>query len=102
MSDIKVTPAMIKALNILIGTSYHNTMKAKTFAKKMWPDSWMHKKTSNQGNGACSGKAAWLCGGAYLRKLEIKNLVTNHDFGYYITSEGLELVRNNKKTDYEK
>lgn len=46
------------------------------FAFAMWPDSNMHRKVSNQGNGACRGKAAWLCGGSYLGRLIKEGLVT--------------------------
>lgn len=39
------------------------------FAWRMWPLAGMHFRVSNQGRGACTGKAAWMCGGAYLGKL---------------------------------
>ena len=70
MSPIK------KALNILI--NYPDGIRPRDFAKEMWPDSLMHQRVSNQGHGAHRGKAAWLCGGSYLRKLENKGLVYSH------------------------
>jgi len=62
-------------------------IKSKQFAELMWPGSDMHKKVSNQGNGACKGKAAWLCGGSYLGKLRAAGLI-KHD----ITSGGNRLT----------
>jgi len=73
-----------RALLILYKTTYINPMRVREFALKMWPDSKMHRKVSNQGNGATSGKAAWLCAGSYLSKLKIKGLVNRNEFGYYI------------------
>lgn len=73
-----------QALNILKDTTIDNPMTCRTFAEKMWPDSRMHKKVSNQGNGATTGKAAWLCAGSYLSKLKYKGLVEKSDIGYYI------------------
>jgi len=73
-----------KALLILENTSYSSPMGVRDFALKMWPNHKMHTKVSNQGNGATSGKAAWLCAGSYLSKLKIKGLVGRNDYGYYI------------------
>ena len=73
----------------------HPGITAKQFALFMWPDSNMHTKTSNQGNGACHGKAAWLCGGSHLGKLRAKGLI-KHDIingGDKLTEKGLELIR---------
>lgn len=67
-ADVKaLTSAQRKALEIL--RAHPQGLKAGDFAELMWPDSYMHQKVSNQGRGACRGKAAWLCGGAYLGKL---------------------------------
>lgn len=68
-------------------------VKAADIAAHLWPDSVMHYKTSNQGNGACRGKAAWLCGGAYLSKLTKRGWSywssTHISTGaYYISDEG--------------
>jgi hypothetical protein len=85
-----MTPSQIKALTILKDTSYSKPFQAAEFALKMWPDSDMHRKTSNQGNGACVGKAAWLCAGSYLGKLYKKGWIATclYPGGYYITSNG--------------
>ena len=68
-------------------------VKAAEMAAHLWPDSVMHRKVSNQGNGACRGKAAWLAGGAYLSKLAKRKLVymswTFVETGaYHLTDEG--------------
>lgn len=86
----KVTPTQLKALGILKNTSYLKPIQATEFAIAMWPDSSMHKKTSNQGNGACVGKAAWLCAGSYLGKLYKKGWISTVRYpgGYYITKDG--------------
>ena len=67
-----LSDSQFRALEILISTNIERTFSARAFAEKMWPQSNMHTKTSNTGNGATRGKAAWLCGGSYLRKLEKK------------------------------
>ena len=55
----------------------------------------MHTKVSNQGNGATSGKAAWLCAGSYLAKLEKLGLVSRGHDGYkYISQEGKSRLKN--------
>lgn len=48
----------LEALAILNGTTMRSPMSARVFAEAMWPDSVMHRKVSNQGNGATKGKAA--------------------------------------------
>lgn len=78
-------------------------VSAKQFALLMWPDSKMHTKVSNQGNGSCRGKAAWLAGGAYLRKLEKKGLVkwSVIEEGFILTGNGLkEIVAYENKSDH--
>ena len=64
-----------KQKEALIIMSQHTQLSVRAFSEKFWPDSNMHTKVSNQGNGATAGKAAWLCGGSYLSKLEIKGWV---------------------------
>ncbi len=88
------TEKTLKALNILSDTNRSRPMSASGFAILMWPDNTMHTKSSNQGNGACRGKAAWLCGGSYLAKLAKRDLVrfTFNPNGYYISKEGKEAI----------
>lgn len=96
-----LTPFQQKALSAL-SCSTEKWLTAAGLALALWPDSHMHSKSSNQGNGACRGKAAWLAGGAYGRKLE-KMGYTRHqpapsDFnnkgqwGYWLTKAGEEAL----------
>lgn len=83
-----------EALTIIENTTWDKPISARGFAQRFWPDSTMHLKSSNQGNGATRGKAAWLCAGSYFGKLIKKDLAKHaHDFnGYYITSLGKETL----------
>lgn len=86
-----ITKAQEKALNILKGTSYLDGLSATEFAQQMWKGSKMHTSSKNTGNGACIGKAAWLCGGSYLAKLKKKGWVAtcgDHLNIFYITMQG--------------
>jgi hypothetical protein len=89
-----ITNSQKRALLILKETSITNRMMPREFALKMWPDSNMHNTTKNTGNGACRGKAAWLCGGSYIGKLAAKGWVTRgmEDCGAYLTSDGRKLA----------
>lgn len=93
----ELTESQNKALQILKDTTATKSMKAAEFARKMWPDSRMHQKVSNQGNGATKGKAAWLTGGSYLRKLENKGLTKwsglGGGYGYCITEAGKKAIQ---------
>lgn len=96
-----LTIAQQKALTILSNTSRTNTISARMFAEKMWGDTQTNMFTSskNQGNGACRGKAAWLCAGSYLGKLIKKGWVIALDeitgkYGFCITKEGTEALNN--------
>ena len=97
---MKITDKTIKALKII---QENPELTARDFAEKMWPDSLMHIRTSNQGNGACKGKAAWLCGGSYLGKLKKEKLIYRDlsDGGYigkfYLMNKGREAIE-----EYEK
>lgn len=50
-------------------------IRAAEFAKEFWPGHIMHMACSNQGNGACRGKKAWLQAGSFLGKLIRAGLV---------------------------
>lgn len=87
-----MTARQFEALKILHKTTYDNPIRAREFAKKFWPDHNMHVKVLNTGNGACSGKAAWLSAGSYLAKLRKLGWVsglTKYDGGYRITQKGI-------------
>lgn len=66
------------------------------FAEKFWPDSDMHRKVKNTGNGACIGKGSWLCAGSYIARLKKKGYV-RHDIinGSWamLTSKGKEIIK---------
>lgn len=90
-----MTVSQRKALNILKNTSYEKGKTARYFALEMWPDSNMHTKVKNTGNGATTGKGAWLCAGSYLAKLIKKGWVSrphNDFFTFCITSEGRKQI----------
>lgn len=89
-----ISKTCLKALKILKDTDYFKPMRPGQFALKMWPDSDMHTKVKNTGNGATTGKGAWLCGGSYLSKLQKKGLVHQIDFQYYISYEGKQELKN--------
>lgn len=62
------------------------------FAWRMWPLGAMHYRVSNQGHGATEGKAAWLCGGSFLRRLEKAGLavsVRRYGYGYDFRAAGI-------------
>jgi hypothetical protein len=92
----KLTTSQIKALNILKGSSYSGKkFRPGGFAFLMWPDSPMHIKVSNTGNGSTKGKGAWLCGGSYLKKLEkLGYVAATGEFlnEWYITPKGKEAL----------
>lgn len=86
----------IEALKILQGFPQ---ISAGAFALEFWPNSKIHQKVSNTGNGACRGKAAWLCAGSFWGKLEksgyIKRDLLNRKIS--LTEKGLELIRDQKE-----
>jgi len=89
MSQKPLTPPAIKALTIVKDRPF---ITPTEFSYFMWPDSDMHTKTSNQGRGACTGKAAWMCAGGYLGKLLHRGLLQVRYVGdsprYYLSREG--------------
>lgn len=97
MDEIKLTVAQQKALTILKDTDMFKGMSASQFADRMWgdTDTTMFTSVSNTGNGATTGKAAWLCAGSYMGKLIKKGWVEHtHNFrGYYLTPKGKSLIQ---------
>lgn len=85
-------------LKALMTIQAHPGITASRFAELLWPESYMHKKSSNQGNGACTGKAAWLTAGSYIGKLRKKYLVEYAQDqwgffrGYRLSTKGKELL----------
>ena len=70
----KPSKFLLRALAVL---KNNPGIRAQDFALEVWPDSNMHRRVSNQGHGACRGKAAWLKGGSYLQQLRQKGLATD-------------------------
>lgn len=71
------TPKQRKALRILWETGAEG-LTANQFAARYFIDSnqeYLFTAVSNQGNGACAGKKAWLCAGSLLGRLRKAGLV---------------------------
>lgn len=69
-------------------------MSYSYLAHRLWPESTMHTKVSNQGNGATSGKAAWLVAGSYCAKLRKAGLIgyKHKEFGTRVSELGSRLM----------
>jgi len=99
-NPMKLTPFLKSALEIIRD---HPGITAGEFAFLLWPGSNMHRRVSNQGNGACRGKAAWLCGGSHAMKIVHAGLATDRQIGssyargYWITKEGLLMLASEPK-----
>lgn len=88
-----ITEKTYKALTIIRD---NKRLRATEFAQKMWGDTKtnMFVKVSNTGNGATSGKAAWLCAGSYIGRLKKMKLVAYPSFeGYDLTDKGREAIK---------
>jgi len=106
-----MTPTQEKALKFIRDNP---NVQAAKIAEHLWPDSLMHTRYHNTGNGACAGKGAWLCGGSYVGKLVKKGWVRrdydkwrDHDTGelkygatfYIVTRAGLEALNEMERID---
>lgn len=72
-----ITQNEYKALRILQKTGIEG-ITANGFAARYFTEpkhEYLFTAVSNQGNGACAGKKAWLCAGSYLGRLVKKGLV---------------------------
>lgn len=70
-----LTPKQRKALAVL---DANPRITASRFAQLYFDEpehDYLHAAVSNQGNGACAGKKAWLCAGSLLGKLAKKGFV---------------------------
>ena len=91
-----LTPSQAKALTIL---REHPGVTAYGFAALYFTDpsqKTLFTAVSNQGNGACAGKKAWLCAGSLLGKLAKRGLV-RRDYGsgtgrFYLTFKGEQQI----------
>lgn len=69
-----------------------NQFAAKYFTGK--DHKYLFTAVSNQGNGACTGKKAWLCAGSFLGKLQKRGLIfRDRDMrSYRLTTAGEEYL----------
>ena len=92
-----------KALKVVAKKLEKNgSIRAYEFALDFWgkdlDKEYLFTSVSNQGDyGACSGKKAWRCGGAYLGRLVKMGLLRRVGFYYYISQKGKDAVN-----EYEK
>ena len=97
-----LTVKQTKALEIL---KAHPGVSARQFGDIYFDkpgQGYLHTAVSNQGNGACSGKKAWLCAGSLLGKLKKTGLVREgfgkYDRGFHLTEKGRkELEESNRQ-----
>ena len=95
------TQKLLKALSVL---KKHPCITAKQFAIYYFDskkDKYLFSAISNQGNGACAGKKAWLCAGSLLGKLAKQGYVSVRPYTYpktfVLTQKGREML--NQSTD---
>ena len=85
-----ITPKTRRALTILADAKDPlRGMTANTFAAQYYAGTdkeYLLTAVSNQGEGACTGKKAWLCAGSYLARLVKQGFVYRR-----LTRDGLTL-----------
>lgn len=97
MAKEKLTKKQAKALSILRDKGPMSAMAFSQHYYENTENEHLLTAVSNQGNGACAGKKAWLCAGSYLGKLAKKGLVRSiyagGHFNYEITEWGREVMK---------
>ena len=104
MLDKIITPKARRALEILAtaGEPLRGYgMTANTFAAQYYAGTdkeYLLTAVSNQGEGACAGKKAWLCAGSYLARLVKQGLVFRYmtregKMLFFITDKGREALK---------
>lgn len=94
---MKPSEKTIQALEIIRDNP---KIDARSFAEEMWPESHMHTRHSNGGNGCQVGKAAWLCAGSYLGRLKKAGLIKGAFFdgwGHRLTEDGIQILQGEKQ-----
>lgn len=98
-----ITKKQAKALRIIGGASWPS-ISANQFARAYYDEpgqQYLFSAVSNQGNGACSGKKAWLCAGSLIGRLAKAGLVyrdyRNETPRYIITDKGKQELQNYDK-----
>lgn len=91
-----ITSKQAKALSIL---DAHPDSTARSFGERYFDareQEYLHTAMSNQGNGACAGKKAWLCAGSLLGRLAKRGLVRHRyvreRWVYTLTLKGEEAL----------
>lgn len=98
-----MTETTYKILKAIEKGTYDRGIDAKAIALMLWRDdpehNYLFTACSNQGNGDCRGKKAWLCAGSLVGKLRKRELVTydRHCTGYVLKQAG-----RNALVEYEK
>lgn len=97
-----ITDKTYKALKILSTATWERPMHAKDFALLLCGSDpskeHLFNAHTNTGNGACSGKKAWLCAGSLLSKLSKRGLayrfVRNREewHGYLLAEKGKQAI----------
>lgn len=76
--------------------TFRRGASAMTIAVAVWGEDpgkqYLFTAVSNQGNGACAGKKAWLCAGSLMGKLIKQGLARKGEYGYYLTEMGRKAV----------
>ena len=92
-----LTDKQAKAIRIL---TEHPYITARQFAEHYFdaPEKkYLFTAVSNQGNGACAGKKAWLCAGSLLGKLSKQLYVDvtkwNEPRKFFVTAVGRIMLR---------
>lgn len=91
-----ITPKTRKALEILRD---HPGITANRFAQEYFTGAeheYLFTAVSNQGEGACAGKKAWLCAGSLLGRLRKRGLAAPAPYSnppqWHITAAGLDAL----------
>lgn len=98
-----ITEKVYKTLKAIEPGSYDHGINAKTVAYALWHDDpdheYLFSACSNQGNGACRGKKAWLCAGSLIGKLRRAGYVDydRASTGYLLKKPGRQAI-----AEYEK
>lgn len=98
-----MTEKEYKILKAIERGTYDRGINAKAIAWTLWGDDPEHDYLffvcSNQGNGACRGKKAWLCAGSLVGKLRKRGLV---DYDRQCTGYVLRPAGRQALADYER
>jgi predicted metal-binding transcription factor (methanogenesis marker protein 9) len=104
MLNKTITPKARRALEILATAGEPlrgHGMTANTFDTQYYAgtkNEYLLTAVSNQGEGACAGKKAWLCAGSYLCRLAKQGLVYRHMMRdgkvlFFLSEKGREALK---------